>query len=48
MQPHRTRGGYVTVAIMPASFPAAIEVTVVSTAMPRIVGDLGAQARHQE
>lgn len=41
MKHHTTRRGYVTVAIMLASFLAAIEVTVVSTAMPRIVSDLG-------
>ncbi|HUX20516.1 MAG TPA: MFS transporter, partial [Spirochaetia bacterium] len=41
MNNRKTRRGYVTVAIMLASFLAAIEVTVVSTAMPRIVSDLG-------
>lgn len=41
MKQLKTRRGYVTVAIMLASFLAAIEVTVVSTAMPRIVSDLG-------
>ena len=37
----RTNRAFVTAAVMLASFLAAIEVTVISTAMPRIAGDLG-------